>query len=270
MFLPDIYWCNKIKTERFLSMLVSDLMTQYTLVTEQENSKDKGIEANLGKIIAKYQSQGVGRKEKEGNVVKSTPSLFVDLYTILNEANKIQKLSGFDDDIWKQLEVGEFVEVDGEFKQSPAELLLSSVMDFTEQFKGHFEFAATAEENANLELATKLLNLKKVTMIVNPYIEGDFKFFTSLETEYFLEDRYELEGDFTVMGKIRRIYKPHEKIDLIKLLPGKLRMKKEQLMTFIPNFKNEDISFDVGEINENSFELKGPAIEIMPIAIYQE
>lgn len=48
-----------------------------------------------------------------------------------------------------------------------------------------------------------------------------------------------------------------------------MKFKKEQLIKFIPNMSQDDISFDTEEITEESFEIKGPAIEIMPIAIYQ-
>ncbi|WP_034756575.1 DUF6414 family protein [Rossellomorea vietnamensis] len=268
-FLPDIYWCNRNKTEQFLSMLIDDLMLEYNLVATQGKSNEKALEGNLGKIVAKYQTQAEASSEKEGKVIKSTSSLFKDLHTLLDGGDKIQKLYGFDEDIWNQLRTGEFVEVDGEFKQSPAELVMSSMIDFTDKFKGFFAADTSKEDMKNIEFATSLFKLKKVTMIINPYTDDDFKFFTSLDAEHFLEDRYDLEGEFTILGKIRKIYKPHQKIDLVKLLPGKMKIKKEQLIKFIPNLNQDDFSFDIDEITEESFELKGPAIEIMPIAIYQ-
>ncbi|QUG41251.1 hypothetical protein KD050_18535 [Psychrobacillus sp. INOP01] len=182
----------------------------------------------------------------------------------------IQTLIGFDNDIMDQLKSGEFIELIGEFNQSPAELVLSSMLDMVDQYKGHFETTATKEEIQGFELASTMLRFKKVTMIITPYTEGESNFFTSLESSNFVEDRYDLEGEFTILGKIIRIYKPHEKIDLIKLLPGKLKVGKKQLMSFLPSMNaSEDLSFDVGEINEESFELKGPAIELTTIAIYQ-
>ncbi|WHX25024.1 hypothetical protein QNH47_12690 [Virgibacillus halodenitrificans] len=269
MFLPDIYWCNRKKTEQFLGMLVDDLMTEYKLSTKEGRSNRKELGADVGKIVAKYEAGGLRDAEKEGKVVKSTSSLFKDLYTILDGEDKIQKLTGFDSDIWEQLRNGEFIEVEGEFSQSPVELVISSMIDFTNQFKSFFRDETSKDDMTKIELATSMLNLKKITMIINPYVDGEYKFYTSLEAEHFIEDRYDLEGEFTIFGKIRKVYRPHQKIDLIKLLPGKMRMKKEQLMSFIPELDQSDISFDIDEISEDSFEIQGPAIEIMPIAIYQ-
>ncbi|WP_342431055.1 hypothetical protein [Neobacillus sp. FSL H8-0543] len=268
-FLPDIYWCNRKKTEQFLSMLIDDLMPEYTLIASQGKSNEKGLEGNLGKIVAKYQKQSNDSTEREGKIIRSTSSLFKDLFTILEDGDKIQKLAGFDEEIWNQLRTGEFIEIDGEFKQSPAELVMSSMIEFADKYKGFYAAETSKEDMQKIEFATSIFNLKKVTMIINPYVDGDFKFFTSLDAEHFLEDRYELEGEFTILGKIRKIYKPHQKIDLAKLLPGKMKFKKEQLIKFIPNMSQDDISFDTEEITEESFEIKGPAIEIMPIAIYQ-
>lgn len=242
-------------------------MSEYTLVSTQGNSKEKALEGNVGKVIAKYQTQVGTNSEKEGTVVRTTSSLFKDLYTLLNSEDKIQKLYGFDSGIWDQLRTGEFIEVDGEFKQSPAELVMSSMIDFTDKFKG---VLASKEEMEQIEFATTFFKLKKITMIINPYTDEDFKFCTSLDAENFLEDRYDLEGEFTIVGKIKKIYKPHQKIDLIKLLPGKMKFKKEQLMSIISGIDDDDVSFDTDEITEDSFELKGPVIEITPIAIYQE
>jgi len=271
MFLPTIYWQDGKRTKQFLEMLVEDLMTEYS-ITHQSN-KDSVVEigGNASKVIAKYQKGLTTGHQIEGHISKSDSALFKDLYTILEDKQMIQPLIGFDKGIWDQLKSGEFIELTGEFKQSPAELVLSSMLDMVDQFKGHFETAATQEEIQGFELASKMLNLKKVTMIINPFTDDDeYKFFTSLEGNNFVEDRYDLEGEFTVLGKIKRIYKPHEKIDLVKLLPGKLRIGKTQLMSFLPSMNaNDDLSFDVGEINEDSFELKGPAIELTTIAIYQ-
>lgn len=272
MFLPTIYWQDGKRTKQFLEMLVEDLMTEYSITQQSNKGSVVEIGGNASKVLAKYQKGSATGHQIEGHVSKSDAALFKDLYTILQDTQMIQSLIGFDEDIWNQLKSGEFVELTGEFKQSPAELVLSSMLDMMDQFKGFFEIAATQEEIQKFDIASTMLKFKKVTMIINPFIDGDnYKFFTSLEGSNFVEDRYDLEGEFTVLGKIKRIYKPHEKIDLVKLLPGKLRVGKKQLMSFLPDLNNnDDLTFDVGEINEESFELKGPAIELTTIAIYQE
>ncbi len=86
-----------------MSMLIDDLMPEYKLTTSQGNSNDKGVEGKLGKIVVKYEKHGVTNTEKEGSVVKTTPSLFKDLYTILDEEEKIQQLIGFDKEIYFSL-----------------------------------------------------------------------------------------------------------------------------------------------------------------------
>ncbi|SEH78170.1 hypothetical protein SAMN05192559_10484 [Halobacillus karajensis] len=270
MFLPTIYWCDGKKTEEYLEMLIEDFMKEYSFATV--NGKDSATElsGNIGKIAAKYRSTNQGETQREGSVSRSTAALFTDLHQMLEGKQLIQSLYGFDEDIWKQLTTGEFVEVEGEFKQSPAELVLSSTLDFFEQFKSQLEVTSSPKELGEYELMSSIMNLQKVTSIIQPYVEGDYKFFTSLDSDNFHEDRYELEGEFTILGKIKKIYKPLQEVDLIKMLPGKMRFKKSQLMSLLKDLPNDELDFDVSEINEDSFTLKGPAIELTPIAIYQK
>ncbi|SHG37796.1 DUF6414 family protein [Ornithinibacillus halophilus] len=270
MFLPTIYWQDGKRTKQFLEMLVDDLMIDYSITQQSGKSSNIDLGANTAKVLAKYRSGSENIQQIEGKVSKSDSALFKDLYTIMEEKGMIQKLIGFDESIWNQLKLGEFVELTGEFKQSPAELVFSSMMDMLEQFKGFFESAETKEE---FDLASSVLRFKKATIIIQPYIdeETNYKFFTSLDTDNFVEDRYDLEGEFTILAKIKRIYKPHQKIDLVKFLPGKLKVNKKQLLTFLPEIqKSDEILFEVDDINEESFEIKGPVIELTPIAIYQE
>ncbi|WP_347833974.1 hypothetical protein [Gracilibacillus sp. JCM 18860] len=246
-------------------------MTEFEITKQEGKGKSVELGGEANKVIAKYKRNEEGNLTIQGQVKRSNVALFKDLYTILNERNMVQRLIGFDEDIWNQLSHGEFVEIDGEFAQSPAELILSSVLDMFEEYKGYFELGSSEKEIEKNEMVASFIKLNKVTVIINPFIdEKELKFFSSLETKHFIEDRYDLEGDFSLFGKVKKIYKPHQKIDLIKLLPGRMKMNKNQLLSFLPQLNsNDDISFDVGEINEDSFELNGPCIEIAPIAIYQ-
>lgn len=47
-------------------MLIDDLMPEYTLIASQGKSNEKGLEGNLGKIVAKYQKQSNDSTEREG------------------------------------------------------------------------------------------------------------------------------------------------------------------------------------------------------------
>ncbi|RCW70626.1 DUF6414 family protein [Saliterribacillus persicus] len=270
MFLPTIYWQDGKRTKQFLEMLVEDLMTEYNITQSNGQTKNLEVGGNAEKVLAKYRKGSENNHQVEGTVSKSDSALFKDLYTILDDKDMIQKLIGFDEEIWDQLKSGEFIELSGEFNQSPAELVLSSMMDMVDQYKGFFEDSTNKED---IDLASSLLKFKKATVIIHPYIDSneDYKFFTSLDTDGFVEDRYDLEGEFIILAKIKKIFKPHQKIDLIKLLPGKLKVNRKQLLTFIPQLSDsDDITFDVENIDEESFEIKGPVIELTPIAIYQE
>ena len=275
LFLPDLLYCNRQKTIDLLSVLVSDLVTEYSLKEYEDKDVKKGVDlgvsaANIGKIVARYQSGDSRSVEKEGIVKLPTSSLFVDLYSILKSQNKVQRLVGFDDKIISQLNVGEFIELDGTFSLSPIEAAISSLFDALKRFQA---FIADDPQFDQFDEIVNAFSSKKATIIIKPYNDVKVSFVSTLKTisENMHDEIYELEGEFTVFGRIRRIIPEGKKVDLIKFLPGKLRMKKEELMKMVSSLsdlQDNGLTFD-NDFNEDSFELDGPVIEIRPIAIYQ-
>ncbi len=76
-----------------------------------------------------------------------------------------------------------------------------------------------------------------------------------------------MEGEFTILGKIRKIYGPYERVDLFRLLPGKMRLPKELLLSFLTAPEAKAIGLPT--ITEESLELHGPCIELSAVGIYQ-
>ncbi|MGG1615093.1 DUF6414 family protein [Paenibacillus sp. FSL K6-2441] len=276
LFLPDLLYCDKKKTVDLLSVIVNDLVTEYTIKQSNENKNENGLEVNvntsIGKIVARYKGDNNRSVEREGIVRLPTAALFTDLYTILNSKNKVQRLTGFDDAIIDQLQIGEFIEIDGTVSLSPVESALSSLVDLVNQFKGLFSEQAGTEQ---VTLLANLLKPKNATVILKPYNDVSTSFIASLnltEDNLFAE-HYEIEGEFTIFGRVRKITPEPGKVELIKFLPGKLRMKEDDMLKLFSGFNdisNHGFSFGNGiDFDEKSFYLDGPVIEISPIAVYQ-
>lgn len=256
-------------------MLVEDFAPEYRKLHQQIKQQEVKIGLEAQKVMSKYSNGQELTITREINVSSSDSALFKDLYVLLSEREQIQSLIGYDESILKQLKVGEFVEIEGVFKQSPVELVLSSFTDTIQKFAPVMQLAATNDnEKRDIEQVdgiSKLLNLEKTTIIIEPEDEAakDYKFFTTLKSDLFVDDKYEVEGELRIFGKVRKILLPHQTVDLIKLLPGRLRFPKEQLMSMVPKDSPDNSFFlNVDQITEESFTIKGPAIEISPIAIY--
>jgi hypothetical protein len=171
-----------------------------------------------------------------------------------------------------QLQIGEFIEIDGTVSLSPVESALSSLVDLVNQFKGLFSEQAGTEQ---VTLLANLLKPKNATVILKPYNDVSTSFIASLnltEDNLFAE-HYEIEGEFTIFGRVRKITPEPGKVELIKFLPGKLRMKEDDMLKLFSGFNdisNHGFSFGNGiDFDEKSFYLDGPVIEISPIAVYQ-
>ncbi len=277
LFLPDLVYCDRKRTIELLSVLVNDLVTEYSLKQSLNQTNDNGLEAtlesNIGRIAARYRSGDSRCVEKEGIVKLPTAALFSDLFSILNSKNQIQELQGFDDKIISQLSVGEFVKLDGTFRLSPVEALFSSLIDFVEKFKTFF---STQQNYKQIILVSQMLRSNKSTYIIKSYNDVNYSFLTSIENfqDNLLIDQYEIEGEFTLFGRIRRIIPEGQEVDLIKLLPGKMKLDGQQVMKMFTGLKSSlsGTGVTIGELEEltaESFKQNGPVIELVPIAIYQ-
>lgn len=214
------------------------------------------------------------KETKEINNQASKSALFKELYTLLKNENALKDLMEYDKNKTAHLKNGELIEIEGEFKQSPVELVLSSYIDMAQKFVPAMETVAFSnvqtKEINQVKAITDILKLEKTTVIIKPehQISQEYKFLSTLQISN-LEDQYDLDGELKIVGKIRKIHKKHQSIDLIRLLPGRIRMKKEQLLDLIPKENSEEFYYDIDEITEEAFSINGPAIEIIPIAIYR-
>lgn len=274
MFLPELAYCDRAKVISLLSVLVNEIVPEYSLTLKQNISNKGNIEtsfnSSLSRIAAKYSREDSKVVEKSGIVKVPTESLFSDLHQILTVKEKIQRLIGFDDEIIKQLSVGEFIEIDGTIQYSPVEIAITSLVDVMEKFKGIFNGS-----EAEIYVFSQIFRSPKSTLILEHYSDSNVKILTTIngKTENLYCDKYELEGEYTLFGRIKKIYPSSKKIDLLKLLPGKLKFKEKDMKEMfekLNDFADSPVEFrGIERFNEDMLYLEGPIIEIAPIAIYQ-
>ena len=281
MFLPELLYCDRNKVINLLSMLISDVLTEYKVIETAGNDKAKDIGGELnfeiGKIAAKYQSDNKKSVQREGIIQSPTASLFLDLHELLEKKDLIQRLVDFDNAIIDQLKVGEFIEIDGEIKLSPIEATMNSMVDFVRKFKNIIA-SNSEEEMESINQFAEFFEKDTSTLLLDPYADVETAFLTSvsLNNEYLFVDKYELEGEFTLFGRVKRVIGSDKSIDLFKYLPGKMKiMMNKTDSPFIKFFDVFDkmgdsgIEFEnISALKEGSYEIKGPLIEINCISLF--
>lgn len=276
-FIPDILYCDHQKVIKTLSILVTELVTDYSMKSTHARTRERGVKADadypLGRIAARYCTGDSAIVEKEALVSRPPEALFVDLHTLLESEERILRLIGFDRAIWNQLELGEFLEVDGTIELSPLQRTIDTMFQLWKALPPE-ETKPTSTKMRGMKTAERLLQRDEVTLILAPLLEdSSMKFLASVKKnpDYLPEGAESLEGEFTLFGRVRKKFDEGEKVSLFNFLPGKMKLLSEKLLPMIESLnKLQDQGLDLGcRLDRTSLELEGPLIEINPIAIYQ-
>ncbi|WP_413612752.1 hypothetical protein [Bdellovibrio sp. HCB-110] len=272
-FLPDLLYCDRKSVISLLSVLVDNLIPEYKLTINTQTKSNKDLSFSLERIAAKYANEETLLVEREGLIKRPTASLFNDLYQILNEKHQIQSLAGFDDAILGQLRIGEIVELPGTFTRSELESYMGGLIEMFTMVSGEFDL------DKNAALAVNLLKPKKATYVVSPLSNVATKFVTSVDLlqkdvgDDLIFSPDDVDGEFTVLGRVRRINPIGKSVSLYNFLPGKLSMQQDKLRDLFRNFKGVEeqglLLGGISNVSSDKFEIPGPVIEINPIAIYQ-
>ncbi|HFD87572.1 MAG TPA: hypothetical protein ENJ35_07845 [Gammaproteobacteria bacterium] len=195
---------------------------------------------------------------------------FQKLYDLLDKENHIQYLDAFDEEIWGQLRKGELLEVESDirfpesFKLFHAANELSSLLGFLKTF-GENLFD-NPQDRVMLEGISEFAAMSKgkpIPIVFEAVSTPGFSFFAKLNPKYVKCDLDDLEGEATVFGKIQRIVKPDKEIEVYSILPA--------LTTSFSGLSRDEIARKKRELRETGGidVLKGPAIVILPLAIYR-
>ena len=137
----------------------------------------------------------------------------------------------------------------------------------------------TPADEQNADQIVSFFEKESLTLLLTPQAEVDYGFVTSIDTqpENLLVDKYQIEGEFTLFGRIKRIYSAEQSVDLFKYLPGKLTIAmddpKNPFRKFIKAMEalpKQGIGFgiDLDTLNGSSYEIEGPLFELSCLAIY--
>jgi hypothetical protein len=207
--------------------------------------------------------------------IRETPvTKFTRLYNLLEEDDAIQPLNGFDLDVYKQIQLGEIIEVRGEAKLPQWEHLAKAVSDFSsliEIMKAVGQDPLANNDTNQAYQGFSALIAKKVQedieLIISPIGSPSFKFVAKLDTTRILRRKEDFETEVTILGKVRRKLAERETIDIFRVAPQLSQLKNLNRAQRRGTSKNKakmpstDTPFD--EV------VKFPAMQIQPIAIYQ-
>jgi hypothetical protein len=207
--------------------------------------------------------------------IRETPvAKFTRLYDLLAKDDLIQPLNGFDLEVYEQIEPGEIVEVRGNAKLPQWEHLSKTISGFSDLIDLMKALGQDPLADSNASEAYQgfsALIAKKVQegveLIIAPIGSPQFKFVANLNRAKITRQIDELEAELIVLGKVRRKLAERETIDIVRLAPRLDSLEKLN--------RAQRRSMDKGRAKMPSTDspldevIKYPAMQILPIAIYQ-
>lgn len=236
---------------------------------------NKNIFAFLG-VSLKGKLEGGSNKEQEQEKIHTPASLFNSLKRELFRQKIVKKVINQTDFI--DIKPGDFVEVKGLIKLNPLVKLMNNMVSI-------MELAVTLSEDGTGKTARKEKNEnKKVIGQMKAFsnslkengmfdliceTEGRFSFSSVLPVymNYFFNENLNeiMEGEFRVLGKVTKVSKKEEKINLLRNTSFTL-LSETYLQEMLEAFNSENN--DVISMGEMKTSISSPALLIIPLAIY--
>lgn len=259
----------------------ADLESKNTEVGGSINS------SNLLSFLGVTLSSRLGKSSKNDNTkevseerVHTPASLFSKLKMTLEEQSEIKSLSL---ELLHQDEIrtGDFVEFEGVLRKNPMVNTMETFVKVFETFipltesvllESESEESKKQSENEMIldQMRTILNDLtrsKSVDLIVD--LDNEIKAVLSCRLEYFNEqDAYEIiDGKFKVLGKVIRVAKSESEESINLLRKTSLGIFSTEVMNgLLGSF--DGLSEHGINIPDLITEIKGPSIQVIPIAIY--
>jgi len=266
--LRNFLYLNDQLLDNFLSTLGDELFEESTVVEKNERSSEGGGEVNLQLAKGGGKRSSISGKETTKKVNINYAGKFQRLYEKLNEMEGIQYFEGMTGEKWNQIERNSILECLVKISFSKLENIVDVIekiapfAQIVQQFSSDKVLDSKTLEAINGIKGLGELNRKNGIPCICSFIDGPkYKIICYLDPELLKVDKGQLIGELNLFCKVQRKIADGEKIDLSDLIStiGKLNLNRGQKRKQKTSYKLPD------ELNDN---LKGPALIVTPIAIY--
>jgi len=276
LILRSFFYLDDNIVDDYLAQLEGMLLdSSYTEKTTISQGKEGGLGVNVPSFVqGNAKANNTSVSETERRILETPVVKFTRLHQMLTEQNMIQALNGFDEEIYKQIQSGEVIEIQGEAKLPAWEGLtesLSEISDLAEIMKALGQDPwADPQANQAFQGFTSLAAKKKqedTVVIVLPFGSPRFKFVARLDATRLKRRKEDLKAEITILGKVHRKLAEKEIIEIFRLIPEMNELQNlnraQRRQAGKKGANNISTQSPLDEI------IKYPAMQLQPIAIYQ-
>jgi hypothetical protein len=277
--LREYAYFDRRKVEDFLSTLEDGLSNQYSELKSEEGGSTKpkfAAKANvalIGEVEASIDRDS-GRKiiSREELRTSTDASLFQRLYEHLGREKMIRYLDCIDEDTWGEIECKEILEIKGEAELPALERMFDNLASTFTRIVDYGLISPDSEQKKALNYIKMLQDQTQTKGTKIKFkLKGDpkFKFVATLFPDKMVVTKQELEGEYTMLCKVRKKLGEDEKFQIFDVMPGGIKMESGKLRKGLEGVEQLSALMDIkGDVKE--VEIEGPLIIVTPIAIYRE
>lgn len=264
MLLKEFAYLDRQRIQDFISLLEGGLAKEMTEKKQKISAEARG-EVSIPRL-AKL-GGGLKRKGTESEELKiaTEVSLFQRLNTYLDKEKLCRRLDSVDEKVLRKIKRGELVEFEGNVEVSAMDKVFKILASYANFFPVKNEKSKFAMSLVNKVISREGFNIK-VTHINEPR----FKFVGYLLKKNLRVETEELEDEYCILCRVKRVLKPNKSLDLFSL--PQIRMPKSIIHGLIQSFENlppQSRMLFSKPIGMEDFKIPYPAVLVTPIAIYR-
>jgi hypothetical protein len=254
-------------TGQFLSQLEGGLYEAET--HSRRSTSGSRLE---GKLSAGVAGGGGGRQSAEEEAVsrtlRQTPeSDFQRFVTFLEQTDDLRLIDALDDSEWRALQRGQIVEVDASMHLPTIAHLLDAATGLAPLLNALPAFGGEVSD-ADAEGIAAMMSFAQTTVTVpvvaSPVGSPGFRFVADLKRDALQVDAHELDGEATIVAKVRRKLATDEKYMVFEFFAGQNSLPKKLRDDLQASFADAE-----GEEFGDDLFITSPAAIVTPIAVYR-
>jgi hypothetical protein len=266
--IREFAYFEREKVEDFTSALLGGLPDERKEITTE---KPYEIGGSLGVDSTKLSIKKGSRELTREELLKATDaSLFERLHSVLEQTDMIKLVKAPDIQQWDALKEQEFIEVQARVVFSALEKIFDIIRNFAPFLETFAPEEVQKQDTKNIFKFVQLYEQKVCNVRIVPLKAQTEKliFVTTLNKEKIRTSKEELIDEYTVFGRIKHKLSKNETFELFNLLPGGVKLPREQIQEFLLIFK--DMPSVLGTPPKmQDLRISYPAIILTPIAIYR-
>jgi len=265
IILREFAYFDRQKIEDFLSAIEDGLARERTETRERAGGGVKG-EVNLAvaKLGADLQKKGMELRELK---TATDASLFQRLYEHLERKKMVRVLDATRMEI---PHVNEICEITGEIRLS----LFDYLFDMFKTYLPMLEQQLVKDEKsrANLQMFKMLSQISSQTgLLIKISLDEKLRVVANLSNANIrVSSKHELEDEYHLLGRVKKILKPEERFYLLSILPPKIKFPEKAYEEMVRSLTSPELAMFLGkDVGIEDLVVCYPAAVVTPIAMYR-